>query len=597
MNRARIALAVTLLVMGCVRRNPVGTDQAPPETNRLDSSPSVVFTDVAAQSGVNFTHAAYGAGDYFFPAVMAPGGAFLDFDRDGRLDVLLVNGAPVSGEYGQSTRHFGAASPTRGNRLFHQDADGRFVDATAESGLDLELYGMGAAVGDVNNDGYPDVYLSAFGHDRLFLNQCDGAFRDITAEAGIDNPRWGASAAFFDFDRDGWLDLFVTNYVDYDPAQLCHGAGGRADFCNPAVFPPTADKLYRNVTGETAGNAAVEGNARLPRFEDISLSTGIARKAGAGLGVLCADFTGDGWQDVYVANDGHANFLWVNGRDGTFRDEAVLLAAAYDGLGRGQGSMGIALGDVNQDERDDLLVTNLEGENNALYLALREGGFQEGSAAAGLGSSFPATGFGVCLFDLENDGDLDLFVANGRVRRSTLSETPTSGGENDFWRTYVERNAILLNSDGGKFESWKSPDDPFLSQPGVSRALAQGDIDNDGDYDLLITQSGGPARLLRNDSSRSGHWLMVRAVDPRYGGRDMYGAVVTVDAGGKRWRRTVSPCASYLATHDPRLHFGLGAAERVNAINVTWPDGAVETFPGGPADEFRTLEYGSGASP
>jgi hypothetical protein len=480
--------------------------------------------------------------------------------------------------------------------LYRQQPDGRFTDVTAGSGLEQEFYGMGVAVGDVNNDGYPDLYVSAYGADRLFLNRRDGTFADVTQEAGIDNQRWGTSVAFFDFDRDGWLDLYVTNYVDYDPARPCHGTGGAPDFCNPAVFSPLADKLYRNITGELPRPAGSEGNAGGPRFEDVSLASGVGLKPGPGLGVQCADLTGDGWQDVFVANDGAANFLWVNQRDGTFRDEAVVLGAAYDALGRAQGSMGIALGDVNDDGREDLLVTNLEGENNALYRALPQAGFDEGSAAAGLGSTFPATGFGVSLFDLQNDGHLDLIVVNGRVRRTSGAPAGEASGEvqQDFWSPYREASALFLNAGSGKFEPWSDSDDPLLRPVGVSRALVLGDIDNDGDLDLLLTQSGGPVRLLRNDTPRRGHWLMVQAVNPRHGGRDAYGAVVTVVAGGRAWRRTLSPCSSYLGTHDPRLHFGLGEADVVDSFEVLWPDGMVEGFVGGAADTFRTLEQGAG---
>jgi hypothetical protein len=590
------------LVAGCGRHDGV-SERSASAANRPSSdeqgehsSAAVQFTEIASARGIEFVSAAFGAERHFFPAIMGPGGALLDFDRDGAIDIFVVNGAPVPRLEIVAAPSWGQRPPTVGHRLYRQQADGRFTDVTAGSGLEREFYGMGVAVGDVNNDGYPDLYVSAYGADRLFLNRGDGTFADVTEEAGIDNQRWGTSVAFFDFDRDGWLDLFVTNYVDYDPARPCHGAGGQPDFCNPAVFPPVADKLYRNVTGEVDGQRGDDGSALRPRFEDVSLTSGVGLKPGPGLGVLCADLTGDGWQDVFVANDGAANFLWVNQRDGTFRDEAVLLGVAYDALGRAQGSMGVAWGDVNQDGREDLLVANLEGENNALYLALPQHGYDEASAAKGLGSSFPATGFGVCLFDVQNNGHLDLFVANGRVRRTSAASAERTGGagQQDFWSPYREANALWLNAGEGTFQPWSNSEDPFLNPTGVSRALVGGDIDNDGDLDLLVTQAGGPVRLLRNDTPRRGHWLTVQAVDPRHGGRDAYGAVVTVAAGQRTWRRTLNPCSSYLGTHDPRLHFGLGEADVVDAIEVLWPDGTLERFPGGPADTFRILEVGAG---
>jgi hypothetical protein len=544
-------------------------------------------------------HAA-GAEQYFFPAIMGSGAAFLDDDLDGDLDLVLLDGNRPSthmpdGENGQ--RQSEAATNCH---LFRQGSDGRFQEVTMGSGLVCAEFATGVAVGDVTNDGYPDLYVSCFGADHLFVNDRRGGYVDVSKSAGISNLRWGTSVTFGDYDRDGWLDIFVANYVDYDPAQPCLIHNGQQDFCNPAVFPRTADKLFHNVTGR--GRTSQDGRMLEysdVRFEDVSLESGIALKAGAGLGVVCADLNADDWPDFYVANDGHANFLWINQHNGTFREEGVLAGVAYDRLGKGQGSMGIALGDVNADLRLDLLVTNLDGESNALYRAQPDMGFVESSSVAQLSSvSFPRTGFGTALIDIDHDGDLDLLVANGRVRRDPQrSMTGVVPGSADFWKAYLEPNDLLLNRGTGVFSQCSSNKDDFLRTSGVARALVVGDVDSDGDLDLLVTSVNGRSRLLHNTARHQGHWLMVRAVLPDCGGRDALGARVTVVCGERRWVSVVAPGASYLSSHDPRLHFGLGSAEKSDAIHVVWPDGRKEYFTGGNVDRVVVVEQGRGAPP
>lgn len=554
------------------------------------------FTDITTASGIDVIHDVGPDRRYFFPEIMASGAAFIDHDQDGDLDIYLVNSGTLS--TGKSATDSNE-SPT--NRLFRQESDGRFVDVTKGSGLDDRGYGMGVAVGDTNNDGYPDIYVTNYGSDRLFLNRGNGTFEDITTSAGIANDRWSASACFVDFDRDGWLDLFVTNYVDYQPFTPCSNAHRALDYCNPAMFLGTADKLFRNVTGQTPQENSVADSKRVTKFEDVSVSSGIAEKAGAGLGVACSDFNGDGWVDLYVANDGSANFAWINRRDGTFRDEAVLLGIAYDGLGRAQGSMGVAVADVNDDSKMDLLVTNLDGENNSLYRSADAAGFQESSLSTGIADvSFPATGFGAAFVDVEHDGDLDLIVSNGRVRRAVQRFQPevtqTTAAPHSFWEPYVETNHLLINDGQGRFRLANAAGS-FNGKHQVSRALACGDIDNDGDIDLLVTNVAGPAQVFRNDAPKRGHWLSVRAVVLEWGGRDAYGALITIHAEGRRWTQLANPGSSYLSSHDPRLHFGLGSATRVDRIEVAWPDGSHEVFPGRDADQAVVLTRGQGAAP
>ena len=548
-----------------------------------------LFTEWTDAAGLKFTHLGAADGSFYFPEIMAPGAAILDFDLDKDFDFLLVDGRSSSSQK--------KSAPTGGIRLFQQE-DGRFTDVTAGSGLVTNNFGMGVAVGDVNNDGYPDVYITSAGPDQLFLNQGDGTFVDVTEQAGIDNLRWGTSASFVDYDRDGWLDLFVTNYVDDDPSRKCLDPRGRQDYCGPQNFLGTADKVYRNASADQPEQDLAERDRPSVRFADASLSSGIARQRNPGLGVLCADFNDDGWQDIFVANDGTANFLWINQQDGTFVDEGILWGCAYDDRGSPQASMGVAFGDLDGDAKSDLFVTHLAGENNAFYSATRKTGFRDRVVKAGLSEvSFRYTGFGTVAFDVEHDGDLDLAIANGRVKRRTDPDSDGSSGGpagSAFWAAYEEPNQLFLNDGQGQFRSFESPADPFLTTHEVSRGLAFGDLDNDGDLDLLVTNTAGPVRLYRNESTKQGNWLSVRAVYPEFSDRDAYGALITIEAGGRSWTQLVNPSSSYLSSNDPRVHFGLGRAEQVDRILVRWPNGATESFAGGAVKEWRVLRRGEG---
>ncbi len=524
------------------------------------------FEDATDELGLHFTHDAGAAGSYFFPEINGSGAALFDCDQDGRLDIYLLQGA-------------GPNSLSR-NKLFRQKEDGSFEDISAGSGLDVAGYFTGVAIGDVNNDGWPDVVLTGFRGVRLFLNNGNCTFTEVTKEAGLESVYWATSASFVDFDRDGWLDLVVANYVDYDPTRRCLGASLRPDYCHPSAFPGTASSLFRNL--------GKQPDAKV-KFRDVTVSSGLGRHASAGLGVLCADFNGDGWPDILIANDSRPNHLWINQKDGTFQEEAVLRGCACNAAGLAEANMGIAYGDINGDGLSDLIITHLASETNTYWQQGPVGFFTDRTTSVGLASTkWRATGFGVALADFDQDGHLDFAVVNGRV-----SKSPGAASASFDWGDYVERDQIFANDGKGRFRDLSAANPALSATPRIGRALCAGDICGNGRVDLLATYINGRARIYRNIAPNAGHWLMVRAIAPEWK-RDAYGAVITVTAGNRKWTRLIQPGASYLSSNDPRAHFGLGAADHIDAIRVAWPDGSLEDFPGGDVDRRLTLRKGEG---
>jgi enediyne biosynthesis protein E4 len=534
------------------------------------------FEDVTAAWGLDFVHDPGPTGTYFMPQSMGSGAACLDFDGDGLLDIYLL--------------HFGGPDSKSVNRLFRQTAPGKFQDVTDGSGVGVAGHNHGVAVGDVNNDGKPDILLSQYGGIRLFLNLGGGKFADATADSGLANLSWGVSSAFLDYDRDGWLDLVVVNYLDHDPKIECRSPEGVLDFCGPNSFAGTSSKLFRNLGHKPNGDAPAA------KFEDVSLASGVGKVRGPGLGVAVADLDGDGWQDFFVANDGQPNRLWVNQRNGTFAEEALSRGVAMTAMGKSYAGMGVAIGDANNDGLLDLYVTHLGSEMNNLWSQGPRGQFRDRTVDADLSKSkWRGTGFGTLMADFDHDGSVDIALVNGKVFRGG----PATGTGLGFWETYAEKNQLFANDGSGKFRDI-SPDNPaFCDYWNVGRGLVCADFDNDGAPDLLVSAIGDRARLFRNVAPGRGNWLKVRAFDPAHN-RDAYGAEVRVRAGGREFVRVVSPAESYLCSGSPLAHFGLGTATAVEWVRVTWPDGEkvqTEQFAVGAVNTPVVLKRGEGKSP
>jgi hypothetical protein len=582
------AKLIVSLIAGVVCATSCGSDRTSRATD-ADPRQSVTtertgdwFAERAAESGLDFVHVNGMSGHLYIAEIMAPGVALLDYDNDGDLDVYLVQGQPLDQPDSRSS-----VTPPRPasltDRLFRNDlrvaADGsrtlHFTDVTSASGIDARGYGMGVAVGDFDNDGWVDVYLTKFdAPNQLFRNKGDGTFTDVSRRSGTDERGWSVSASFVDVDRDGWLDLFVGNYLGYrvQSNTRCFGASGAANYCTPGSYTALPDRLYRNRGDGT--------------FADVTASAQLARTFGPALGVSTADFNGDGWIDIYVANDGQENQLWLNQRNGTFVDGALLAGVALPADGKREASMGVDAGDFDDDGDEDLIVTELNGEGTNLFVNDGTGLFEDRSAASGMGpATLPFTGFGTAWFDFDNDSRLDLLAVNGTVQ---IVESLRQSGDPFPLR---QRRLLFRNVGGGRFEDVSARGGVAFSQPEVGRGAAFGDIDNDGDVDVVVGNNNGPVRLLINEAPPR-RWIGLRLTGER-GGRDMVGARVQIVRanGSPLWRRARAD-GSYASANDPRVLVGLGDSAASPSVTVTWPDGHVEKWAALRPGTYNTLVQG-----
>jgi hypothetical protein len=541
-----------------------------PPTDRNTAEPAasgppegaVWFVEASRDAGIDFRHQRADEVRYWLPEIMSGGAAWLDYDGDGDQDLYLVQGGSLISTDGKPP----------GNVLYRNEGNGSFTDISAASGADENRYGMGAAVGDYDGDGDPDIYVTNVGRNTLYANGGDGTFEDVTEAAGVGDTGWGSSAGFLDYDGDGDLDLFVVNYIVWSAQNEfeCRGAG-KVDYCHPQHYQaPAMDRLYRN-----------EGDGT---FSDVTRTSGVALAFGNGLGLALGDYDGDGWQDVYVANDGMLNQLWINQRDGTFRDEALLSGAAVSGDGMAEAGMGVIAVDIEEDGDLDLFMTHLRGESNTLYVNDGRGVFDDNTAIRGLGAaSLPYTGFGVGAADFDNDGLRDIFVANGRVGRAQAALVPDD--------PFAEPNLLFAGVGEGRFAEVLPRGGSRPELIANSRGAAFADYDNDGDVDVLVVNNGGAAHLLRNVAGDSRRSIQFEVVDRQ--GRSAIGALVTVEAQGRRQSRQVQPAYSYASANDARVHFGLDDLERVDAVTVRWPDGSIESYGSLPTGGRHVLRQGA----
>jgi enediyne biosynthesis protein E4 len=557
---ALVAVAASAALLATAPRK--ATAPAPPHAAPAPAG-SVRFTDVTARAGIRFVHNAGRSGKKYLPETLGSGAAFFDADGDGWLDILFVNDRDWTPK-GKKTLP----------ALYRNNHDGTFTDVTRGSGLDVPMHGMGVAVADYDNDGREDVYVTALDGDHLFHNEGGGRFKDVTAEAGIKNASFGTSAAWLDYDKDGKVDLFVANYVQWTPATdlWCSLDGVTKSYCTPESYKGTSSKLYRNL-----------GNGR---FEDVSHRAGIDDPTSKALGVAVLDYDGDGWPDLFVANDTQPNKLYRNRGNGTFVDVGLESGVAFGEDGAARGAMGVDAADYDRSGRPHLLVGNFANEMLGLYHNEGSGVFVDEAPRSAVGkASLLTLTFGVFFFDYDLDGFPDIFAANGHLEQEIHRVQPRI--------QYEEPPLLFRNLGNGSFADVSSAVGPDLARPMVARGAAYGDFDRDGDLDVLVTTNGGPAHLFRNDGGNKNGWLTVRTVGTK-SNRDGLGAVVRVTtAAGKQWQMVRSG-SSYCSQSDLALTFGLGRESRVATLEIDWPSGAKQVLQNVAANRFLTVVEGCG---
>ena len=547
---------------------PLSLTPGPLRSAPAAPSGEVIFLDVASAAGIRFQHDNAATSEKYLIETMGAGCGWIDYDQNGLFDLYLVNSA--------ATKTYTPNKPPR-SALYRNNGDGTFTDVTAQAGVGAEgLFGMGVAVGDYDNDGFPDLLVLGYGRCILYHNNGDGTFTDVSKKAGVENlGRWASSAAWFDYDNDGHLDLVIANYVDWTPESnhYCGDKGpGMRSYCHPGVYHGQAPTLYRNNGDGT--------------FTDVSQASGVGLKPGNGLGVVTFDYDNDGWQDIFIANDNMPNFLFHNNRDGTFTETAYLAGVAVSGDGHSEAGMGVDAADTTGSGRMDLIVTHLDQQLARLYRNLGTLGFEDATFRSKLSyATFKLSGFGTCFLDYDNDGWRDLFIANGHVLDNVARYRSDVA--------YAEPKLMLRNTGGGMLENVSGRLGQDLMRRRVSRGVAVGDFDNDGDVDLLVSNNGGVPQLLRNDGGNTNHWLEILLIGTK-SNRDGVGAREKLIAGDLVQYDQRKGGASYQSAPDPRLHFGLGRQTKVDTLEIKWPSGMVTRLRELPANQIIAVEEGTG---
>ena len=586
MARTRLGLALCLVLLpiaitGCKSKSDapsqtVSTEASkPPQAVSASSSLStpsrstgpITFTDVTARAGIHFKHNSGAFGEKYLPETMGSGVCVIDYDNDGWQDILFVNSKDWPG-HGS-----GKSYPA----LYHNNHDGTFTDVTRQAGLDVEMYGLGCTVGDYDNDGFDDLYITAIGGSHLFRNLGNGRFADVTAKAGLADSGFPTGAVWFDYDHDGRLDLFVAHYVEWSLAtdQACMLDGKHKSYCTPEAYKGQSARLFRNL-----------GNGRL---EDVTRRAGLEDASGKSLGIALIDYDNDGWLDLFVTNDTQPNKLYRNNRNGTFSEEGVATGVGFSDAGRARAGMGTDAGDYDNSGRQSLIVGNFTTESMTLYHNDASGLFTDETSSSGIGPpSARSLTFGSFFFDYDLDGLPDIAAVNGHVADDISSVQPTLH--------YAESPLLFRNLGNGKFEDVSAKVGPAFREPMVARGAAYADFDNDGDLDLVITTNNGPARLLRNDNGNQNDMLRVKLVGTR-SNRDAIGAKVTLTtSNGTRLHAMVKTGSSYLSQSEFPLTFGLGKPANQKFVNleVVWPNGGKESIPHVSANQFLTIKEGAG---
>jgi hypothetical protein len=528
------------------------------------SSEPVQFFDVTMKSGVTYKHENGASPEKYMPETMASGAIILDYNNDGWPDLLFINGGSfVDKRAAAAARH----------RLYRNTGGGKFTDVTEASGIAVSGFGMGACAADYDNDGWIDLYVTAVGPDKLYHNTGRNTFTDVSASAGLGEELWSTGCAFGDIDNDGDVDLYVARYVDFsiENNKYCTLFESVRAYCHPHLYKSVPDILYRN-----------NGNGT---FTDITKEAGVDR-AGNGLGVSFGDYDDDGWIDIYVANDSTPNFLYHNKGKGFFEEVAFRAGVAVGADGKPLAGMGTDMGDINGDGLLDIFVTNLDGQTHSLYKNLGKGLFTDVTFLSGVGeATLPYVGFGTAFLDYDNDGDLDLVIANGDVIDNVKRLRDST--------SYEQVNLLLRNDGTGKFTSVGGASGPGFALKKASRALAVGDLDNDGDLDIVVANVGTTPDLLQNDGGNHNNAILVRTIGSA-SNRDGIGARLKLFIGGKVLRRDVKAGSSYLAQNDLRVHFGLGNAQRADRLEIHWPSGTVDTVENVQSNQVITVKEGEG---